>query len=116
MIRAGDKVLLLKNKEYKDDPSKNEDVGYGDNKFGNFQQFQVYDSNVTKNKGMFLGGFFYMQIFSNDVLAPNDVVIIKEILYVQRKRNVCIFGVKLKEVFKGSVDDHIKEEEKEFEY
>ena len=90
MIRSGTKITLRPYKTYKDDPSKNVDIECGECEEGKYLQCQVMDVNVG-NSGK-ITGFFYVRIFTELPLAINDIVTVKDILWVQKKRNVCVLG------------------------
>jgi hypothetical protein len=96
MIAIGTKIKLRPNLRYKDQPEKDCDFYVGDNSYGKYLQFQVLDANNV-NTGKSVSGFFYIQIFTELPLAVDDMVTIKEIMYVQRKGNVCVFGCKIQE-------------------
>lgn len=109
MIAIGSKITLRPNMTYKDAPEKNEDFNYSENMFGKFQQCQVMDINagVDGNKRI---GFFYVRIYSDLPLAVNDVVTVKEIMYVQRKGNICVFAIKIEENPIMSIQGNLKDD------
>lgn len=103
MIAKGTKLTLRPNRTYKDAPLRNVDVEVGTSKeFGNYQQCQVMDVTNTKNGKK--TGFFYCRLHTDLPLAVNDVVTVKEILYVQRKSNICVFGIKIEEHSPNSLE------------
>ena len=106
MINIGSKIRLRPNMTYKDDPSKNEDFNFGEDHIGKYQQCQVLDINTSN--GRTKTGFFYVRIHTELPLAIDDMVTIKEILYVQRKAHICLFGCTIEENPTMSIKDDIK--------
>ena len=96
MIKKGQQVRLRPCQRYKDNPEKNVDYTMGENDEGKYVQFQVLDVNATKERVKQMG-FFYIQVFTEVPLIIDDMISIKEILYVHRKGNVCIFGCTIEE-------------------
>lgn len=96
MILRGSKIKLRPNMVYKDQPEKSEDVGTGENRLGKYQQLQVLDINDGAD-GRKKTGFFYVRIYTEIPLCPDDEVVVKEILFVQRKQNKCVIGITIEE-------------------
>lgn len=92
----GSKVRLLMNKIYRDDPSKNEEVGIGEDFYGPYQQFQVTDVNRSKNPKQ-RNGYMYIRVHTNLPLSKDMVVTIKDILYVFKKGAYSTFAVTILE-------------------
>lgn len=111
MISKGDRIKLRPNMTYKDDPSKNEIVGTGKDQFGNYQQLQTMDINNV-GQGKTKTGFFYVRVYTDIPLTSDDVVTIKDILYVQRKNNVCLFGIAIEETKPFSIQNDDEEDSK----
>lgn len=85
-------------KEYKGQPEKYQEkyVGFREG-FGEFQQFQVHDTNFSlQHRPIF--GFIYIQIYGCEIdLRPNDVVTIDKILFIQNKARLTTIGCTIKE-------------------
>lgn len=81
--RDGTCVRLLMNRRFKNDPSKDEEVGIGEDSYGPYQQFQVMDVNPTKSKTT-RAGFMYLRVHTNLSLTKDMYVTIKDILYIQK--------------------------------
>lgn len=104
MILKGTPIQLRHNTFYKDEPEKSQDKWYGDNKLGSYQQFQVLDMNFDKGKAN--NGFLYVQVFTDLDLHVEDVVTVKDILYVMKKgRNTTVMGVTIHEKSIVNVED-----------
>lgn len=115
MIKVGSKIRLLPNMNYADHPERNEDVGTGENKLGKYLQMQVMDSTIIKGKKT--TGFFYVRIFTDISLVPNDMVTVKEIVYAQKKNRTAVIGIKIEEQTPMSLDTFESEDsEDEYDY
>ncbi|QNM11781.1 MULTISPECIES: hypothetical protein [Bacillota] len=115
MIKIGTKIKLRPNMLYKDDPEKSENVGYGENEFGKYQQLQILDLNKSadgKNKT----GFIYVRIFSELPMLPDDEVVVKDILFIQRKRNIVVVGIKIEENTPYSIPEPEPNEDATFDF
>lgn len=104
MINRGSKIKLRPNMIYKDNPEKNELVGTGENAYGKYQQMQCLDLNNGAD-GKNHTGFIYIRVHSEIPLVPDDEIVVSEILYVQRKRNVVVVGVTILETNPFSVPE-----------
>lgn len=82
VMGSGSKVKLLMNKKYVKDHEKNEEVGTGKDVFGEFQQFQIRDTNRGGHERV---SFFYLRIHSGLTLCPGMVVTVKDILGVYKR-------------------------------
>ncbi|MEF9968570.1 MAG: hypothetical protein RR766_08655 [Longicatena sp.] len=94
-IRVGDKITLLPNKRYKGKHELDEPVGTGSDKYGDFIQMQVMDETPSKTGK--LTGFMYVRIHTDLKLVPNDRVTVKAITGAQRKNNVSVLEIDIKE-------------------
>ncbi|MEG0366015.1 MAG: hypothetical protein RR585_04210 [Coprobacillus sp.] len=96
MIAPGYGITLRPYKFYKNDPSKNVIVGYGEDKRGSFLKFQVMDFNANgTEKGN--TGFTYVNIYTDLALKVGDMVRVDKILYAQFKRQGNCIGITIKE-------------------
>lgn len=95
MLASGTNVTLRPYKTYKNNPENNVAVGYGENKRGKFLKFQVMDVNNSGSKKA--TGFLYVNVHTDLPLKVFDMVTIDQILYVQRKFNVVVIGITIKQ-------------------
>lgn len=97
MICRGMRVRLLPHRYYPKDPSKNVDCEIGEDKYGTFRAFQIIDYNRPKEGGKPKSGWMYLKIHTNLPLGVGDVVTIDNLEYIQRKNNVVVLAVTIKE-------------------
>lgn len=110
MIVLNRPIALKPFKDYKNQPEKYQEKFIGSMKrFGEYQQFQVHDTNESKN-GRVTFGFFYIQIYGCEIdLKPGDMVTIDRILYLQNKSKLAIIGCTIKEKSPFQLDSELKE-------
>lgn len=109
MIAPGNMIRLLPNMRYPNEPEKNEDFGAGENSYGKYLQCQIMDVNTGKNNKKVVG-FAYVRIYTELPLAINDMVTIKEILFIQKKRYNTIIGISIYEQPAMSISKNLKSE------
>lgn len=95
MIYPGRNITLRPYKVYKNDHSKDEIIGYGEDKRGKFLKFQVMDVNQGKNKTN--TGYAYVNVYTDLPLKVDDMVQIDKILYIQIKQRTFIMGITIKQ-------------------
>lgn len=96
MIKAGNSITLLPYKTYKNNPSKNEPVGYGTNDLGDYLKFQVLDVNKGYGDKCYTG-FMYVNVYTDLPLKVHDRVTIESIVSIQRKYNIVAIWITIKE-------------------
>lgn len=109
-IKVGQKIEIRPNMRYKDKPELNEDIGYGQDQVGVFQQCQVLD-RTDVGDGKIKTGFLYVRIHTDLPLKVGDMVTVKEFEYVQRKGNLFVIGIKIEETSPFSISDDQEENE-----
>ena len=111
MIRPGSNITLRPYKIYRNDRSRDVPIGYGEDRRGKYLQFQVLDINSGLTKK--LTGYAYVNIYTEIPLKIDDIVTVKEILYVQVKKiglnTITIIGLKIKQTNPGVIDEDIME-------
>lgn len=113
MIFEGSRIEIRPNKRYRDNPELNEDIEVGEGRFGSYQQCQIIDRNATED-GKVKTGFFYCRIHTNLNLKVGDIVTVDKILYVQRKQNICVIAINIKESSPTTSIEDVIEEQYEF--
>ncbi|MGX8835314.1 hypothetical protein ACWG0P_14025 [Amedibacillus sp. YH-ame6] len=103
MIRKGTRIVVHKNNEYKNDPSRDVEILTGENKSGKYQQFRAMDVNrgITQKN---MTGFLYVRAFTPVQLKVGDIITVKEIIGLLQKPKATILEIKIEETLAGGIE------------